>query len=127
MKSIMFHYSWVLKLTVTVYSSIPFADVIIIYYETAEWKVDFTYFIWYSFDAYHRGILELCFVSLYYDAICVSVFVLGGDLFIFGILINNFMHYDYLKREFRLLKYPKPTKYNLKLKNLLRLHIRINK
>lgn len=127
MKTIMFHYSWVLVSMVSVYSSMPFVDVLKLYFTSGEWNVDFTYYIWYPFNAYRRGIFELCFISLYYDAICASVYIIGGDLFMLGILTQIAMQYDVMKREFLAMKYQRQTKWNFKLKELLKLHVRVNK
>lgn len=127
MKTIMFHYSWVLVCMVSVYSSMPFLDVLKVYFTYGEWEVDFTYYIWYPFNAYRRGVFELCFMTLCYDAVCASVYIIGGDLFMFGILTQISMQYDFMKREFLAMKYQQKTKWNFKLKELLKLHVRVNK
>lgn len=125
MKRIMFHYTSILVSMASVYSGVPFVDVFQVYYETGSWKVDFTYFIWYPFDAYQRGIFEILFLSLCYCAISTSVYIVGGDLFMFGILTQMLMQYDFIRREFLSLHYKQQLKNNSKLKELLNLHIKL--
>lgn len=126
MKTITLQYSGVLVTTVGVYSFTPFFDMIKLYFLTGEWNVDFTYYIWYPFNAYQRGVFELCFASHYYDAICAGVYILGGDLFMLGILTQISMQYDYMQRQYLSISYDQPIKRNAKLTELLRLQIRIN-
>lgn len=128
MKKVMLHYTCILVTTASGYSAIPLIDVMITYINDGEWKMDFAYFIWYPFNAYKSGIFEICYLTQFYDAVCTCFFILGGDLFMFGILSQIFMHYEYLKREFLSLDFEQTkNEFNFKLKNLLKLHVKINK
>lgn len=127
MNRVMLHYTCILVTTASGYSAIPLIDVLITYKREGKWNMDFAYFIWYPFDAYKRGIFEFCYLTHFYDAVCTCFFILGGDLFMFGILSQIFMHYDYLKREFLSLDFERTRICNRRLKELLKLHVRINK
>lgn len=127
MKSVMLRYTCILTTSASGYTATPIIDVVKTYAEEGVWNMDFAYFIWYPFDAYRSGIFELCYLSQFYDGICTCIFILGGDLFMFGILSQIFMHYEYLRREFLSLDLQASEKFNGKVRKLLMFHVQINK
>lgn len=83
--SIMVRYSCGFVSTTSTYRSMPFVDVLKMYFSTGKWAVDFAYYyIWYTFDAFRR-IFQVCYIRLYYDGTLGDASIINGGLFVLGI------------------------------------------
>lgn len=75
-------------------------DVLEIWIKENRWAVDFLYPLWYPFNAYQRGIFEICYFHQIFTSILTVSMVLAFDLLICGWVEQLRMHQFHLRKAF---------------------------
>lgn len=78
-------------------SLIPFTYTIIVYLKESRWEVDFLYYHWYPFNAYQRGVFEICFMQQLWAGYFAVVMVMSLDILLCSYIIQVRMHLHQLK------------------------------